>query len=60
MASTARWRVASALRNCATQRKASKASAAGPKSAQKRAAEDRERAGTAHTAHAKRVGERDA
>jgi deoxyhypusine synthase len=30
---------------------ASKASAAGPKSAQKRAAEDRERAGAAHTAH---------
>jgi deoxyhypusine synthase len=28
-----------------------KASAAGPKSAQKRAAEDRERSGTAHTAH---------
>jgi deoxyhypusine synthase len=33
------------------KRQASKASAAGPKSAQKRAAEDRERAGTAHTAH---------
>jgi deoxyhypusine synthase len=33
------------------KQKSSKASAAGPKSAQKRAAEDRERAGKAHTAH---------
>jgi deoxyhypusine synthase len=33
------------------KQKGAKASAAGPKSAQKRAAEDRERAGAAHTAH---------